>query len=342
MKFKLKDFLELDTKSLFAVNGGSDCGGSSSSSGGSEKSSGASHSKGSGTYSVSGIGMLNNNSHTSSSSSSSGGSCSGSNVKSSYVREFDNAIVTEYKDKSRKYEYEDGRIVYYPAVDPKGNPDTSTSATAKGGYCSGASDGKTKYPNPYLPKKEPEDDTKDDDNGSGSSTTDTMPPAQETNGGTDTNGESKQPDNKYKYQVCSNPSDVHCDIIAWNHAVDAGLNPMGSDKEIWDGNELSVDQIFDEHYAKSAREFNSDCAGLEGYLFYDWDGADINGEYHYEHMEFCKVSSDGSGYSYFSNEGMESGEVFKYNIKFSEDPNAHARNPENGGKGHVMFVPLNN
>lgn len=195
MKFVLKDFLELDTKSLFAVNGGSGCGDSSSPSSGSEKSSGASHSKGSGTYSVSGIGMLNNNSHTSSSSSSSGGSCSGgsgSNVKSSYVREFDNAIVTEYKDKSRKYEYEDGRVVYYPAVDSKGNPGTSTSATAKGGYCSGASDGKTKYPNPYLPKKEPEDDAKDDDNGRGSSTTNIIPPAQETDGGTDVGNEEEK------------------------------------------------------------------------------------------------------------------------------------------------------
>jgi len=192
MKFKLKDFLELDTKSLFAVNGGSDCGGSSSPSGGSKKSSGASHSKGSGTYSVSGIGMLNNNSHASSSSSTSGGSCSSSDIKSSYVREFDNAIVTEYKDKSRKYEYEDGRVVYYPAVDPKRNPDTSTSTTTKGGYCSGASDGKTKSPNPYLPKKEPEDDAKDDDNGSGSSTTDTMPPAQETDGGNDVGNEEKK------------------------------------------------------------------------------------------------------------------------------------------------------
>lgn len=81
---------------MFAVNGGLGCGDSSSPSGGSEKSSGASHSKGSGTYSVSGIGMLNNNSHTSSSSSSSGGSCSGgsgSNVKSSYVREFDMVVM---------------------------------------------------------------------------------------------------------------------------------------------------------------------------------------------------------------------------------------------------------
>lgn len=34
MKFNLDDFLQLDTKSLLAVNGGSSCGGNSGTSGG--------------------------------------------------------------------------------------------------------------------------------------------------------------------------------------------------------------------------------------------------------------------------------------------------------------------
>ncbi len=67
MKFKLKDFLELDTKSLFAVNGGSDCGGSSSSSGGSNDSSSPSNINGPGSS------VSNSNSH----GSSGGGYCSG-------------------------------------------------------------------------------------------------------------------------------------------------------------------------------------------------------------------------------------------------------------------------
>ena len=57
-------------------------------------------------------------------------------------------------------------------------------------------------------------------------------------------------------------------------------------------------------------EFNSDCAGLEGFLFYDWDGADVNGEYFYNHMEFCKVSADGQSYSYFHNNGYEMNERY--------------------------------
>ena len=303
MKFSLKDFLELDTKSLFAVNGGSDCGTSSGSFGGGS---------GSSSNSLSGNGGYTSNSATNS------------------------GQTTQWHE---THDYK-GNLIRTPVkVDggtkSRGNTITSSSATVAisgGGSCSGCSaSGTSSAPSYTKPSGI-----------SGSSSSPSSGGTCSGSGGTDTNGGTKQPESKYKHQVCSNPSDVHCDIIAWNHAVDAGLNPTGSDKEIWDGNKLSVDQIFDEHYANSAIEFNSECAGLEGYLFYDWDGADINGEYHYEHMEFCKVSSDGSGYSYFSNEGMESGEVFKYNVKFSEDPNAHARNPENGGNGHVMFVPLNN
>ena len=67
MKFSLKDFLELDTKSLFAVNGGSDCGGSSSPSGG------GSDSPSSPTGNGPGSGVSNGNSH----GNSGGGYCSG-------------------------------------------------------------------------------------------------------------------------------------------------------------------------------------------------------------------------------------------------------------------------
>ena len=85
-------------------------------------------------------------------------------------------------------------------------------------------------------------------------------------------------------------------------------------------------------------EFNSDCAGLEGFLFSDWDGADVNGEYFYNHMEFCKVSADGQSYSYFHNNGYEMNERYRADISFLYDSNASAKN---GGEGQVVFVPLN-
>lgn len=68
MKFNLKDFLELDTKSLLAVNGGTDCSGSSSPSSPSDSGGGGSGGPGSSTTS-------------SSSSSSGGGGCSNSPSK---------------------------------------------------------------------------------------------------------------------------------------------------------------------------------------------------------------------------------------------------------------------
>lgn len=56
MKFNLKDFLELDTKSLLAVNGGTDCSGSSSPSSPSDSGGGGSGGPGSSTTSSSGSG----------------------------------------------------------------------------------------------------------------------------------------------------------------------------------------------------------------------------------------------------------------------------------------------
>lgn len=67
MKFSLKDFLELDTKSLFAVNGGSDCGTSSSPSSGSSDTSSSPNGNGPGSS------VSNSNSH----GNSGGGYCTG-------------------------------------------------------------------------------------------------------------------------------------------------------------------------------------------------------------------------------------------------------------------------
>lgn len=110
MKFNLKDFLELDTAELFAINGGSDCGGSSSSrtscasssssNGGHSSSTSSSHSNnhnfvrgvknGDGTYSwvysdgcEQKFGNTSKTKYTSFSGLSGGGSCSGSSGSNS-------------------------------------------------------------------------------------------------------------------------------------------------------------------------------------------------------------------------------------------------------------------
>lgn len=143
---------------------------------------------------------------------------------------------------------------------------------------------------------------------------------------------SEQEKNKYSYQTCTDKNNVHCDIIAWNHAVDAGLNPAGNGNDNWDGNKLTVDEIYNKHYADEAVDFNSDLAGKKGYIFYDWEG---DGKF--DHIEYCEVDVNGTGYSFYNNKGYEKGEEYYYRT-FAEDNNAGAKN---GGPGKLKFVALN-
>ncbi len=135
----------------------------------------------------------------------------------------------------------------------------------------------------------------------------------------------------FKHQVCADPNQVHCDIIAWNHAVDAGLNPAGKGNDSWDGNGLTVDAIFNNYYADEAVEFNADLAGKKGYIFYDWEGDGV-----FDHVEYCEIESGGN-YNYFSNKGFEQGESL-ISQNFARDKNAGA---SNGGPGRLKFVSLN-
>ncbi len=136
----------------------------------------------------------------------------------------------------------------------------------------------------------------------------------------------------FKHQVCADPKQVHCDIIAWNHAVDAGLNPAGKGNDSWDGNKLTVDAIFNNYYADEAVEFNADLAGKKGYIFYDWTGDGT-----FDHVEYCEIDNNGTGYSFYNNQGYEKDEKH-YHRFFADDNNAGAR-PD--GNGRLKFIALN-
>lgn len=136
----------------------------------------------------------------------------------------------------------------------------------------------------------------------------------------------------FKHQICADPSKVHCDIIAWNHAVDAGLNPAGKKNKSWDGNGLTVDAIFNNYYADEAADFNSSLAVKKGYIFYDWTGDGM-----FDHVEYCEVDNNGAGYSFYNNNGYEKDEKY-YHRFFAEDNNAGA-SPDS--KGRLKFISLN-
>lgn len=262
MKFSLKDFIELDTTALLAVNGGSDCSSASSSY--------------YGTSSTSSNGQ--GSSVTSSEYESYKANCGGLTGTSSCGSVSTNVITKE------------GATVNKPST-TKGEKETLIT----GGYCSSI--------------------VKND-------VTETVKPIENT----------------VSYLVPYNENDSHCDIIAYNHAIDNGFDPRGITGFDWNANDYSVNQIFNNSFKGQDVDFNGTQKGKSGYLFYDFNGPDENGNIVFTHIEYAQINLDGASYNYFKNDGTCATDVYKQNVPFSEDANANARN---GGNGIVRFVPLN-
>ena len=155
-------------------------------------------------------------------------------------------------------------------------------------------------------------------------------PTTNPNDGSTDNSTMENNGNNYEYQQTTNTNAPHCDIIAWNHAVDAGVDPTGEDGTVWDGNAdgMNVNNIYNNYYAAGSTEFNSDLAGQSGYLFSDW-----RGDGSFDHMEYCTVNEDGS-YTFYRNNGYENSEVLDTRF-FSNDPNGQA-----SSDGIVRFYSL--
>lgn len=298
MKFNLNDFVQLDTKELLAVNGGSSCGGGSTSS----------------------------TSNATSYSSGGGGSS--------------NSSVTHNSNGTVTYHQTNGQSFTYGI--------SGGSGSSGGGSCNGASDGKTVYSNSYYGGNKGSDSSKTNNpNGQGSSVTSSTSKGGGSctgisNGDTTTGGGSSETETKQEfpdYLICTNSKDVHCDIIAWNHAVDAGLDPRGKNGTDWDVNNKTVDQIYNEHFVGKDVDFDGKQAGKMGYILYDWEG-----DGSYDHIEFGSISEDGLSYSYYSNNGFNGTDINSnsqenyYTRTFANDSNAHC---DNNGSGIVYFIPLN-
>jgi hypothetical protein len=105
--------------------------------------------------------------------------------------------------------------------------------------------------------------------------------------GSGDSGSSSTPEHQTPYD----PNDYHCDIIAYNLAVDNG-HQAGS----WDGNTQTVNQIFSGNYASEAE--TAPEAGSCGYVFYDW-----NNDGTFDHMEYYESNSYGS-YTVYETDGI--------------------------------------
>ena len=130
--------------------------------------------------------------------------------------------------------------------------------------------------------------------------------------------------NGIRHQTATNEG-FHCDVIAWNSALDNNLDPRGQNGETWDANNLTVNQILD--YYPNNRN-NTPVANTEGYVFYDWHNDNV-----FDHMEHYEAGS-GTNYTVWQTDGRDDPILRAYDSL--QDSNG------SGAPGATaIFVPLN-
>lgn len=133
-------------------------------------------------------------------------------------------------------------------------------------------------------------------------------------------------------QICTAPNKTHCDIYAWNLAIDHGVDPrLGKGAEM-DLNIQTVDTMYNSYYKGKEASFSSKSAGKKGMIVYDWGGTSPAKD----HIEYVEIAADGKGYYLYATKGILA-PVKEYST-FKDKPTAKA-NTANGSS--MVFIPLN-
>ena len=132
-------------------------------------------------------------------------------------------------------------------------------------------------------------------------------------------------------QICKDETKERCDIYAWNKAVERWLDPSMEKGTLLDLNTVKVNEMYETYYKQYCVPFDSNCAGKNGFLIYDWES---NGLGRQDHIEYCEVGAGGDSYTYYKTDGIDLPEALTYS--FSVKPKATA-----AGNSTVVFLPLN-
>ena len=126
------------------------------------------------------------------------------------------------------------------------------------------------------------------------------------------------------FQTPTDPNDYHCDIYAWNQAIENGRDPRGQNGEELDLNQINVSSMYD--YFPDNRNEGSPPENSEGYAFYDGTDNGIDDPTHVEYYNY----GTGDTYTRYNTDGID--------IPVPEQRNIN--NPRNRNWTYVPLQPI--
>lgn len=129
-----------------------------------------------------------------------------------------------------------------------------------------------------------------------------------------------------KIQSAYNENDYHCDIYAWNLAVENGLDPTNGSNEVIDLNQNTVADMYNKYFGNEDTSHGVCEKNTKGLAFYDGTNDGVSNPTHVEYYDSTNSSSN--SFTKYSTDGIA-------------EPKAEQRSYSDSRNENWMFVALN-
>lgn len=129
-----------------------------------------------------------------------------------------------------------------------------------------------------------------------------------------------------KIQSAYNENDYHCDIYAWNLAVENGLDPTKGSNEVIDLNQNTVADMYNKYFGNEDTSHGVCEKNTKGLAFYDGTNDGVSNPTHVEYYDSTNSSSN--SFTKYSTDGIA-------------EPKAEQRSYSDSRNENWMFVALN-
>lgn len=129
-----------------------------------------------------------------------------------------------------------------------------------------------------------------------------------------------------KTQSAYNENDYHCDIYAWNLAVENGLDPTNGSNEVIDLNQNTVADMYNKYFGNEDTSHGVCEKNTKGLAFYDGTNDGVSNPTHVEYYDSTNSSSN--SFTKYSTDGIA-------------EPKAEQRSYSDSRNENWMFVALN-